>query len=204
MSKLLNFSQFPPLYCFFHEHPLKIWFYSEPPKYSSFSPVTSSYLLKISKFLVKDSQFEFAVMTEKKNFVYKLFWTPGVSRKGPMKHGLFAHLSILPSIRPSRRFLGIISFFFFSKFWHDAKSPYEVERDRARYPRKNYFAPKNCKMDQKWPKTRFLNILKKFIISFYWKSYIICCVPAQIPYRKNSGSWDMGQNALSQSDFRIF
>ena len=43
----------PPLYCFFREPPppLKIRFSSEPPKYSSFSSLTSSYLLKITKFL---------------------------------------------------------------------------------------------------------------------------------------------------------
>ena len=58
---------------FFRElPPLKVWFFSKPPKYSSFSPLTSSYLSKITKFLVKVSQFEFFVITEN-IFVYKLF-----------------------------------------------------------------------------------------------------------------------------------
>ena len=52
------------LYIFFCERPLKIWFFSEPPKYSSFSSLTPSYLLIITKFLVTVSQFEFFVMND--------------------------------------------------------------------------------------------------------------------------------------------
>ena len=37
----------------------KIQFFSEPQKYSSFLSLIPSYLLKITKFLVKISQFEF-------------------------------------------------------------------------------------------------------------------------------------------------
>ena len=52
--------------------PLKIRQFSrEPQKYSSFSSLTQFDLLKITKFLVKFSQFEFFVMTEKNIFVYK-------------------------------------------------------------------------------------------------------------------------------------
>ena len=36
------------------------------------------------------------------------------------------------------------------------------------------------------------------------KVYVIFCIPAQIPYFGKSCSWDMGQNALGQSDNRIF
>ena len=36
------------------------------------------------------------------------------------------------------------------------------------------------------------------------KIYIICCVAAQILYWEKFCSWDMGQNALSQSHCRIF
>ena len=36
------------------------------------------------------------------------------------------------------------------------------------------------------------------------KIYIICCVPGQILYWEKSCSWDIGQNALSQSDCSIF
>ena len=51
----------------------KVRFFSEPPKYQSFSCLTRSYLLKVTEFLVKISQFEFLVMTEKNIFAYKLF-----------------------------------------------------------------------------------------------------------------------------------
>ena len=57
----------------FREPPLKIWFFSEPQKYSSFSTLTPSCLLKRTKFLVRVSQFEFFVMTEKNIFVIKYF-----------------------------------------------------------------------------------------------------------------------------------
>ena len=52
---------------------VQIEFFSEPPKYS-FSSLTPSYLLKITKFLVNIHQFEFLVMTEKNIFVYKPFF----------------------------------------------------------------------------------------------------------------------------------
>ena len=67
----------PPisLYQFFVKSPLKVGFFSERPKYQSFSSVTPSYLLKVTKFLVNISQFEFLVMTEKNIFVYIfVFW----------------------------------------------------------------------------------------------------------------------------------
>ena len=73
------FPQFLPLHRFFCESPLKIEFFSEPQKYSSFSFLTPSYLLKITKFLVKVSQFEFFGMTEKNVFVYKLFLSLNIS-----------------------------------------------------------------------------------------------------------------------------
>ena len=38
-----------------------------------------SYILKVTKFLVKISQFEFSVMTEKNIFVYKLFLSLNIS-----------------------------------------------------------------------------------------------------------------------------
>ena len=36
------------------------------------------------------------------------------------------------------------------------------------------------------------------------KIYIICCILTQVLYCGKSFFWDMGQNALSQSDCRIF
>ena len=52
---------------------LKVGLFSEPQKYQSFSSLTPSYLLKVTKFLVEISQFEFLVMTEKNIFAHKLF-----------------------------------------------------------------------------------------------------------------------------------
>ena len=45
--------------------PLKFGFFSELQKYKNFSSLAPSYLLKVSKFLFKISQFQFLVMTEK-------------------------------------------------------------------------------------------------------------------------------------------
>ena len=65
------FREFPPLYCFFVTPaprpllPVKIWFFCEPQRFSSFSSLTPSYLSKITKFLVNVSQFEFFVKREK-------------------------------------------------------------------------------------------------------------------------------------------
>ena len=54
-------------------------FFSEPQKYQSFSPLTQSYLLKVTKFLVEISQFEFLVMTEKNIFPHQLFLSLNIS-----------------------------------------------------------------------------------------------------------------------------
>ena len=60
------------------EPPLKVRFFSEPPKYC-FPSLTPSYLLKVTKFLGKISQFEFLVMTEKNIFAYKFFFSLNIS-----------------------------------------------------------------------------------------------------------------------------
>ena len=111
-----------------------------------------------------------------------LIWTPSCSQKGLMKKGL----SVLLYFRLSRCFLGIVSLVFL-KFWHGARNPYEAVRDRARFPRKKFFLPpKIGKLTRNGPKTGFFNLLENFVINFYWiysiMKYIICCVPAQIPY----------------------
>ena len=69
----------PPSILVFREPSLKVGFFSEPQKYQSFSSLTPSYLLKVTKFLVKISQFEFLVMTEKNIFAYKLFLSLNIS-----------------------------------------------------------------------------------------------------------------------------
>ena len=53
---------------------LKIGFFSRPQKYLIFSSSIPSHLLKVTKFFVKLSRFEFLVMTEKTLFAYKLFF----------------------------------------------------------------------------------------------------------------------------------
>ena len=89
-------------------------------------------------------------------------------------------------VRPScpRVFLNFISIF--SEFWHAPRNPYEVVRDRAGFSGK-IFLPENLgKWTKNGPKTGFLNLLKCLVINFCWvcslmKTYIICCVLAQIP-----------------------
>ena len=66
---------------------------------------------------------------------------------------------------------------------------------------KKAFAPKIGKIGQKWG---VLNLKINLVINFHWicsiiKIYVICCVSAQ-----KSCYWDIGQNALSQWDCRIF
>ena len=51
---------------------LKVGFFSESPKYC-FSSLAPSYLLKVTKFLVKITQFELLVMTEKYFCLYTFF-----------------------------------------------------------------------------------------------------------------------------------
>ena len=82
----------------------------------------------------------------------KDFWTPGGSRKGPIKQGL----SVLPSVRLSGRFLGIVSLVF-SKFWHDARNPYEVVHDSQIF-QENFFYPQNW---ENGPKTGFFEYIEK-------------------------------------------
>ena len=85
-------------------------------------------------------------------------------------------------------FLGIVSLFF-SKFLCGARNQYEVVCDRAGFSGKKIFAPKIGKMNQKWAKNSFVffYLLKNLVINFYWicfimKTYIVSCVPVQIPY----------------------
>ena len=105
-------------------------------------------------------------------------WTPSCSHKGPIKYGLSILPSFFPSFHLSRCFLGIVSLFFFSKFWHGARIPCEVVHDRAGFSGKFFFTPKTGKMGPKWAKNRVFSIYWK-IWSWIMKMYIICCVHAQ-------------------------
>ena len=63
------------------------------------------------------------------------------------------------------------------------KNPYEGVHDNSVFL-KNVFHPKNW---ENWPKIGFLNLKKNLVINLYlicsiMKMYIICYVPAQIPY----------------------
>ena len=83
-SPLLKTVQTPflsnlPSILVFHEPSLKVGFLREPHKYEIFSSLTSSYLLKVTKFLVEISQFQFLVMTEKNIFAHKLFLQLNIS-----------------------------------------------------------------------------------------------------------------------------
>ena len=59
--------------------PLKVRFFSAPPKYQRFSSLIPLYLLKVTKFLSKISQFEFLVMVEKNIFACKPFLLLNIS-----------------------------------------------------------------------------------------------------------------------------
>ena len=62
----------PPIY-WFSLIPPKVGSFSEPQKYESSLSLIPSYLLKVTKFLHKISQFEFLVMSEKNIFGYEFF-----------------------------------------------------------------------------------------------------------------------------------
>ena len=66
--------------------------------------------------------------------------------------------SVCPSVRPSFRLSGRsreIVLLVFSKFWHDARNPYEVVHDRAEFSRKKIFLSENGIMGKNGPKTEF-------------------------------------------------
>ena len=107
-------------------------------------------------------------------------------------------LSVLLSFCLSMDFLGIASSGF-SRFLHGARNPYEVVCDRAKFSRNLGKWAKNGQQHG------FLNLLKNFLINFYWicstmNIHIICCVPAQIPYLEKFYFMRSGPNVLSQSD----
>ena len=78
-SPLFLFRQSPLLYRFFVSSPPKSLIFQWTPKILKFLSLTPSYLWKVTKFLVKISQFEFLVTTEKNIFVCKLFLPLNIS-----------------------------------------------------------------------------------------------------------------------------
>ena len=100
----------------------------------------------------------------------------------------------------SESFFGIGSLCF-SETQHGIRGRCSVERDRAIFF--IYFFPKNG------PKIGFFNILENLAMTFSWiwstKTFcIICCILAEIPFLGKIFSLDKCQNALGQSDCRIF
>ena len=74
----------------------------------------------------------------------------------------------------------------------------------AQFFGKTLFAPKIGEMG----KIRFFNLKKKLVINFHWicsiiKMFISVFLHKSYIWRK-SCSWDLGQNALSQSDCMVF
>ena len=129
----------------------------------------------------------------------------------------------LGSIRPSVRlsvllsgsFLGIGSLVF-SHTQHGARGPYDVVFDRAEFFEKKYFSSKYGKsMTKIGQKCVFLNLLQNLFIIFFRirsiiKVYVIAYTILFVVRLLKSHIWekpdsgDMGQNAVSQSDCRIF
>ena len=75
--------------------------------------------------------------------------------------------------------------------------------------RKTFLAPKIWEKGQKYAKNSFLKLKKNLVINFpricsIMKIYVIFCVPGQLLYWEKSYFWDIGQNALSQLECRIF
>ena len=61
-----------------------------------------------------------------------------------------------------RAFLGIVSLIF-SRFWHGARIPREVFRDRGKF-----FCPENWENGREMgQKQGFLNLLENLVINFY-------------------------------------
>ena len=91
---------------------------------------------------------------------------------------------VLPSFRPSfrlsGRFLRIASLVF-SKFWHGARNPYEVVRNRARFSRKKIFAQKIDQWTKNGQKKEFFEFIEIFcfiLLNLFFNDnlyYLLCC-----------------------------
>ena len=73
--------------------------------------------------------------------------------------------------------------------------------------KKKHFCPKNWENEQKMGKKEdFLNLLENLVIFFnlvfIMKVFVVLLHKSHI--RQKFGSWDISQNALSQSDYRVF
>ena len=111
------------------------------------------------------------------------YWTPSGSRKGPINR-------VCPSFRPSfhlsGRFLGIV-LLIFSKFWHGARIPCEVVRDRVGFFGKKCFVPKIGIMGQKQVFFQFIGKFgHQFLLNLIYNEnlyYLLC--PCTNPISEN-------------------
>ena len=117
----LSFLANLPLYISFSWTPLKVGSFSETQKY--FSLLIPSYLLKVTKFLDKISQFEFLAMREKNIFACKLFLSLNISdfnlfmwkfHPPPPPYPVKSHLP--PSRQPLSKSWGLVKPLSFGKF----------------------------------------------------------------------------------------
>ena len=134
------------------------------------------------------------------------FWTPGRGRKGPMNERL--RPSVLPSFCPfvwKFSWDWLISFFL--KF-SMVLGAHVLLCVTARFFEKSIFVQKIGEMGQKWAKIGFFKFIEKFshyffldFVSFVFVSFILM---HKSHIWEKSDSWDIGQNALGQSDCRSF
>ena len=82
----------------------------------------------------------------------------------------------------SGHFLGIVSFVF-SKFWHDARNPYEVVCDKAWFSRTNFSTPKIEKRPKTGPFEDIENFCHKFLLNLFCSEhvyYLLCSCTSAI------------------------
>ena len=104
---------------------------------------------------------------------------------------------MLPFFCLCRHFLVIVSLVF-SKFWHGARSLYEVVQWQSQIFWE-HFAKKNW---ENGPKIGFFEFIEKFghefLLNLFYNENNVGCVPAQILHLGKVCSWDMGWLKCSQ------
>ena len=134
-----------------------------------------------------------------------LFWTHSCGQKGPMNQGPSFRLYVLLS----GSFLEIGSLVF-SENQHGVRGPCLVVVDRAGFFLKKSFCPENWEMGKNWAKNRVFWIYWEIWSSIFsefglWRNFMMFPVFLHKSHTwEKSGSWDMSQNALNQSDCTIF
>ena len=115
-------------------------------------------------------------------------------------------LSCCPSFRLPGHFLGIVTLVF-SKFWHNAKNPYQNVRGRVGFSRKIFLSHKLgkwTKNEPKWGFFEFIGICGLWILLnlIYNENFILFSVFLHKSHVwENFCSWNMGQNVPNQLGF---